>query len=113
MKDLEGDVEDRGGRFAPVHGGLVLDRARARGVRERLGRNARNAGIELGGGVRVDLRGRGGEDDDGKVGIEGRGSADEGGGGRHWLAAGWFLAKKFGRLQAVTGGRNVFTSTQY
>ena len=42
--------------FGSVHGGLVLDRARARGGGDRLGRNARNAGNELGGVVRVDLR---------------------------------------------------------
>ena len=78
---------------------------RARGVRERLGRNARNAGIELGGGVRVDLRGRGGEDDDGKVGIEGRGRKEEGGGGHRSLAAGWFFGQKsFGSSKFRNGG---------
>ena len=102
MKDLEGDIEDRGGRFAAVHGGLLLDRARARGVRDRLGQNARNAGIELGGGVRVDLRGRGGEDDDGKVGIESRGRKEEGGGGHRSLAGGWFFGQKsFGSFETA------------
>ena len=83
MKDLMGDVPGsnfgvvRFG-FGSVHGGGPGHPARARGGGDRLGRNARNAGTELGGGVRIDVRGRGGEDDDGKVGIEGRGGEAKG-----------------------------------
>ena len=49
------------------------------------------------GGVRIDLRGRGGEDDDGKVGIEGLGG--EAKGLVVHVALEIFWPKKFGRFQ--------------